>query len=94
MFALVLFLLGKFSAAIARLENHRLLRPGASYLLLAAYLCFLVALGIAGVEADFPKADFYAAHVLCGLLALVAIETLVNDDTFLVLLRKVVTIET
>ncbi len=78
LFALVLFLLGKFSAAIARLENHRLLRPGASYLLLAAYLCFLVALGIAGVEADFPKADYYAAHVLCGLLAVVAVETLIN----------------
>src|SRR6267378_8552785 len=78
LFALVLFLLGKFSAAIARLENHRLLRPGASYLLLSAYLCFLVALGIAGVEADFPKADYYAAHVLCGLLAVVAVETLIN----------------
>src|SRR6266571_3139652 len=34
LFALVLFLLGKFSAAMARLERHRLLRPGASYLLL------------------------------------------------------------
>jgi regulator of protease activity HflC (stomatin/prohibitin superfamily) len=77
-FALVLFLLGKFSATIARLENHRLLRPGASYLLLGAYLCFLVALGIAAVQADFPKADFYAAHVLCGLLAVVAVETLIN----------------
>src|SRR5207249_11107569 len=29
LFALVLFLLGKFSAAMARLERHRLLRPGA-----------------------------------------------------------------
>src|SRR5438477_4158249 len=34
LFALLLFLLGKFSAAMARLEKHRLLRPGASYLLL------------------------------------------------------------
>src|SRR5207237_10307150 len=41
-------------------------------------LCFVVALGIAGVQIEFPKADFYAAHVLCGLLGLVAIETLVN----------------
>src|SRR5882672_2083045 len=32
-FFLVLFLLGKFSATMARLENHRLLRPGAGYLL-------------------------------------------------------------
>ena len=41
-FALVLFVLGKFSTNIARLEKVRLLRPGASYLLLSAYLCFCV----------------------------------------------------
>ncbi len=28
--------------------------------------------------AEFPKADFYVARVLCGLLGLVALETLVN----------------
>src|SRR5512140_1110059 len=38
LFALVLFLLGRFSATIARLERHRLLRPGASYLLFNAFL--------------------------------------------------------
>src|SRR5207249_2787032 len=57
LFALVLFLLGKFSAAMARLERHRLLRPGASYLLLGAYLCFVVALGTVGVQAGFPRTD-------------------------------------
>ena len=35
-FALLLFLFGRFSATLSRLENHRLLRPGASYLLLGA----------------------------------------------------------
>src|SRR4051812_26283222 len=50
LFGLILFLLGKFSATIARLENHRLLRPGASYLLLGAYLCAGVAVGIILVE--------------------------------------------
>ena len=29
LFALILFLLGKFSSALARIEQHRLLRPGA-----------------------------------------------------------------
>src|SRR5438093_2150641 len=53
LFALLLFLLGKFSTTIARLEDHRLLRPGASYLLLGAYLCFLVALAIAAVQGGF-----------------------------------------
>ncbi len=78
LFSLVLFLLGKFSATIARLEDHRLLRPGASYMLLGAYLCFFVAMGIVGVQAGFAKTDYYIAHVLCGLLALVSVETLIN----------------
>ena len=77
-FALVLFLLGRFSATIARLEHHRLLRPGASYLLFNAFLCLVVALGMVGVWAGFPKTDFYVAHVLCGLLGLVALETLIQ----------------
>ena len=46
LFALVLFLLGRFSATFARLENNRLLRPSASYVLLNAFLCALVAAGI------------------------------------------------
>src|SRR5438270_595922 len=78
LFAFVLFLLGRFSATIARLGEHRLLRPGASYLLLGAYLCALVSLGIVGVWVDFAKADYYVAHALCVLLALVSVETLVQ----------------
>jgi regulator of protease activity HflC (stomatin/prohibitin superfamily) len=77
-FALLLFLFGRFSATLARLENNRLLRPGASFLLLGAYVCFFVALGIAGVKADFPKADIYVAKGLCVLLGLLAAETLVT----------------
>jgi hypothetical protein len=77
-FALLLFLLGRFSVTIARLENHRLLRPSASFLLAGAYLCFVTALGIAGVKADFPKVDFYLARALCVLLGLMAAEMLVT----------------
>lgn len=76
MLALILFLLGRFSTTIARLENHRLLRPSASYLLLGAYFCALAALGVAGVKAEFPKADLYVARGLVVVLALVTVETL------------------
>jgi regulator of protease activity HflC (stomatin/prohibitin superfamily) len=76
-FALVLFLLGRFSATYARLENNRLLRPSASYVLLNAFICGLVAAGIIAAKWQFPKADLVLAHVLCGLLALVAVETLI-----------------
>lgn len=76
-FFLVQFLLGKFSATMARLEHNRLLRPGSAYMLLGAYLCLAVVVGIVGVWTGFPKADFYVAYVLTGLLGVVAAETLV-----------------
>jgi regulator of protease activity HflC (stomatin/prohibitin superfamily) len=75
--ALLLFILGRFSATFARLEHQRLLRPGASYLLLNAIICAVVGGGIVGVQAGLPKTDLYVAFVLCGLLALVSAETLV-----------------
>src|SRR5215469_10195415 len=74
--ALILFLLGRFSATFARLENQRLLRPGASYLLLNAILCTAVGGGIVAVQAGVPKTDVYVAYALCGLLAVIAVETL------------------
>src|SRR5205823_5673901 len=61
-----------------RLENQRLLRPGANYLLLGAYLCALVALSIIAMLADFARVDFYLAEALCGLLAVLAIENLLG----------------
>lgn len=74
--SLLLFLIGRFSVTIARLENERLLRPAASFLLAGAYLCFLAALGIAGFKAEFPRADFFLARGLCVLLGLMAAELL------------------
>jgi regulator of protease activity HflC (stomatin/prohibitin superfamily) len=76
--ALILFLLGRFSVTIARLENHRLLRPSASYLLLSAYLCAIAAAAIAAVKTEFPYLDAYAARALCLVLGLMAVETLVT----------------
>ena len=76
--ALVLFLLGRFSATFARLEHQRLLRPSASYLLLNAVLCSVVGAGIIGVQARLPLADLYVARALCGLLALISVETLIT----------------
>jgi regulator of protease activity HflC (stomatin/prohibitin superfamily) len=76
-FFFVLFMFGRYSANKARLENDRLLRPGAGYMLLNAYLCLAVAIGIVVVQAGVPRADFYVARGLCVLLALTAVETLV-----------------
>jgi regulator of protease activity HflC (stomatin/prohibitin superfamily) len=77
-FALLLFLLGRFSVTIARLENHRLLRPSASFLLAGAFICFFTALGVAGIETGFPRTDFWVARALCILFGLMALEILLT----------------
>lgn len=77
LFALVLFLLGKFSATVARLENDRLLRPGASFLLLNAYASVAVAVGLGLVYLGYARADLYVAFGLCAVLGLIAVETLI-----------------
>jgi membrane protease subunit HflK len=77
LFALVLFLLGRFSATFARLQDQRLLRPGASYLLLNAILCAAVGGGIVAAQSGLPRVDLYLARGLCGILALVSVETLI-----------------
>ena len=68
-FALLLFLFGRFSVTMARLENHRLLRPGANFLLLGAYICFVTALGIAGVKTEFPRLIFTSRGACACCLA-------------------------
>lgn len=77
-FFLVLFLLGKYTAGVARLERQRLLRPGAGYLLLGAYLCLLATAGIVAVQVGFPKVDLVLARALCVLLGLIAAESLIT----------------
>lgn len=78
LFALILFLLGKYTAGIARFENARLLRPAASYLLLGAYVCFVVTVSLAAAPMGFPKGDLYVAWAFSGILALAAVENLIN----------------
>ena len=78
MLALVLFLMGKFSAGLVRIEKQRLLRPGASFLLLGAYLCAVVVGGIAAVEAGFASVDLFLARAWCVLLGLLAFENLLT----------------
>ena len=77
-FSLVLFLLGRFSATFARFQNNRLLRPGASHLLLNAFLCAAVAIdmGLLLWEGN-TKVDTGLAFGLTALLGLIAVETFV-----------------
>jgi HflK protein len=76
--ALILFLLGKYSANIAQFEKERLLRPGASFLVLGAYLCGLIVASFALVYFDVKRADLFLGRGLAVLLGLAAVESLVN----------------
>ncbi|HUR45057.1 MAG TPA: SPFH domain-containing protein, partial [Candidatus Saccharimonadales bacterium] len=75
LFALVLFILGKYSAGMSRLQNQRLLRPSASYLLLGAYALGAVAVGLIFLQGNIPVVDVYLADALVVLLGLLALET-------------------
>jgi regulator of protease activity HflC (stomatin/prohibitin superfamily) len=77
LFALVLFLMGKYSSGLARLEGQRLLRPSSSYLLLGAYLCALVVADVVAYQAEF-NLDRYVGFALCAVLALLAAEALIT----------------
>ena len=85
LFGVVLFLIGLYTANVARLEKLRLLRPSAGYLLLGAYLSFLMVGILVSTEAGFFKTDvlkaspvdLISAKVLCVLIGVMAFETLV-----------------
>ena len=76
---LLLFLIGRFSVTIARLGNHRLLRPGASFILAGSFLCLLTAIAIGLVRLQWlPHSDIWLARAICVLLGLMAVETLLT----------------
>jgi len=78
MFSLVLLLIGKYGVKLAQLDNQRLLRPSAAYVLLGSAISFLIALGVGAVEAGFPRVDLFLARGFAILLGLAAVETLIT----------------
>jgi len=78
LFFLTLFLIGRFSTALARLEPGRLLGPGSSFALLAAYASLLAGGAVAGSLLEVPTLDLLVAKGMVAFLMLVAVETVVN----------------
>jgi membrane protease subunit HflK len=78
MVALVFFLLGRFTVALARMEKQRLLEPVGVAVLSGAYLAALSTLAAALVYFEMPRADLYIARVLVILLGILAVETLLT----------------
>ena len=63
LFGLILFLLGKYSSGLARLQKQKFLRPSAAYLLLSAYAGFwrfTASACAGGTRACFMKAGSWA----------------------------------
>jgi len=76
--ALVLFIIGRFSVALARLEKQRLLEPPAVSVLSSAYFLALAAVVVGLFSAGIPRADLFVAHALVILLGVLAVETLLT----------------
>lgn len=74
--SLVAFLLGKYSSRLAQLESVRLLRPGASALMLGSLLAFLATSTEALQWFGYPQYDRHVAWILTGLMAVISLETL------------------
>jgi len=78
-FGVVLFLIGRFSVTMARLADHRLLRPGASFILASAYICLLTAIALVCIKTQWAlRADVWLARGFCILLAFMAGEILLT----------------
>ena len=75
-FFLVFFLMGQYSASLARFENQRLMRPGGSFMLLSSFVALIIAAVEAAAFFGFVNADVVVARILCVILGLVACETL------------------
>ncbi len=78
LFFIVLFMLGKYSTNLARLEKQRLLRPGSSYMLMGAFVSVSVIIGLAAHWFEFTKIDYILSRLLMAVLALTSIESLIG----------------
>ena len=77
-FALGMFLVGKYSVGVARLENQPMLRPSASYVMLGAFVSLIIAITEAGKWIGFVDADLYVAKAICIVMGALASETLIS----------------
>lgn len=77
-FALGMFLVGKYSVGVARLENQPMLRPSASYVMLGAFVSLIIAITEAGKWIGFVDADLLVAKAICIVMGALAAETLIS----------------
>ena len=75
LFMVVLFMMGKYSAGLARMDGQELLRPGANYMLLGSVVCTAVVIAeTASIE--YPVWEKVFTWVVLVVIALSAVENL------------------
>ena len=75
LFMVVLFMMGKYSAGLARMDGQELLRPGANYMLLGSVVCTAVVIAeTASIE--YPVWEKVFTWVVFVVIALSALENL------------------
>ncbi len=77
-FALVLYLLGRYTAGMSRLREGELLRAPSAHLLMGSVVSLLLVAAAAGSWAGIPALDLWTGRILLVLLGLSAAECLVQ----------------
>ena len=75
LFMIVLFMMGKYSAGLARMDGQELLRPGANYMLLGSVVCTAVVIAET-VSIEYPVWEKVFTWVVFVVIALSAVENL------------------
>ncbi|MDP7011319.1 MAG: hypothetical protein QF685_08060 [Verrucomicrobiota bacterium] len=77
-FGMFLFLRGRYATLLSRKVNALILQPGSDFLLLGAYLFFLLAAVSAAAMLEYPLVHQYLAVGLCIFMGILAFETLLR----------------
>ena len=78
LFLIILFLMGKYSAGLSRMNDQELLRPSASYLLLGAVVSTSVLISQTATYFGYPGWDKGVTWVVFTIIAISALENLIT----------------
>tara|TARA_B100001540_G_scaffold128674_1_gene114775 strand:+ start:170 stop:2089 length:1920 start_codon:yes stop_codon:yes gene_type:complete len=78
LFVVVLFLMGKYSAGLARMDGQELLRPGASYMLLGSVLGTAIVLSETASYFGYPLWDKWITWLVLAIIITSAVENVVT----------------
>ncbi|MDP6793812.1 MAG: SPFH domain-containing protein [Verrucomicrobiota bacterium] len=74
LFMIILFMMGKYSAGLARMDGQELLRPAANYMLLGSVACTAVVASLTASHLNDHGWDDVIAWILFAVVAIAALE--------------------